>query len=55
MPCLSVTPSDFIDRVRDAEGKLSQGRALSRQEQILLLLKLLTGQATRKETGYGKS
>jgi len=46
---------EFERILREAEGKLAEGRALSRTEQLAMLAALLMGQATRKEKRYGQS
>lgn len=47
--------SQFERLLREAEGKLAQGRELTRTEQLVMLAALMMGQATRKEKRYGQN
>ena len=49
-----MEPTETQRLARDAETKLAQGIALSREERMALLAFLLTAQETRQERRYGQ-
>ena len=51
---VQMEPLDIARLAREAEAKLAQGAALSRQERLALLARLLVVQETRQERRYGQ-
>jgi hypothetical protein len=47
--------SEFENQYLKVAEKMRQGQEISRQERILLLMALLLGRETRKESRYGQS
>jgi hypothetical protein len=50
-----MEPAETARSAREAEAKLARSIALTREERLALLARLLAVQDTRKERKYGKT